>query len=479
MHQIPNRVAAYARAHALFDGVRKTVVALSGGPDSVALTLILLELQAAGQLVEGLHMAHLNHGLRGEESDAEEKFCRRFAERVGLEIKVGRADVAGAARGGGSLEAVARRVRYDFLRRVAKRVGAGTVATGHQADDVAESVLLRMIRGAGVTGLGAMAPRRPLGDGVSLVRPLLEVPAADLRAYLKERGEAFCADSSNLDTRYARNRVRHDLMPKLREDYHVFSPHSLVALNESALEVERLLRGMAEDLLERARRESAGGELVLDAAALAAAAPPVRKMLGRLAVERLTAADGPPALRAEHYREIARLPEAETGTEVTLPGGLLARREHGVVYFASDLGGGFPARSLSGPGVVDIPHIGWRIEVEELPPGQVGPREVARRATNLEVYVNAREVAWPVEVRARRPGDRFFPLGAPGSARLKEFFINTGVPQHERDRTPLLVDARGEIVWVVGHRIGEPFRLVGRGEPVLRLKAGRQRATSG
>ncbi len=477
MHQLLRRVAAYARVHNLFDGVRKTVVALSGGPDSVALAMILRELVAGGQLNIELRLAHLNHGLRGDESDAEEDFCRRLADKVSLQIEVERADVAGAARRrGGSLEAVARDMRYQFLRRGAHRVGAQAVATGHQADDVAETVLLRMIRGAGVKGLGAIAPRRPLGDGVRLVRPLLEVPAADLQGYLTERGQSCCIDSSNRDTRYARNRVRHRLMPLLRGEFPAFSVHSLVALNESALEVERFLRERAEHLLGRARRESPEGELVLDAQTLAAAPRAVRKTAGLLAVEELARPDRPPALRAEHYRALAGLPAAETGTEVSLPGGFFARREHGVVYVARRGETGFAPRTLPEPGRVEIPELGWRIDAEKVPAGDVSPAEATRLASDLDAYVSAPAVAWPLTVRSRRPGDRFFPLGAPGSARLKEFFINARVPRHERDRTPLVLDGRGNIVWVVGHRIGDPFRLRGA-EPVLHLKARKRRAT--
>ncbi len=162
-------------------------LAFSGGPDSAALALLLIEL--ADRLGVSLRLAHLNHCLRGAESDADEAFCRAFAAERGLEIDVERADVAAAAaRDGRSVEAQARRMRYDFLGRCAKACGAEAVATGHHADDVAESVLLRLLRGAGVLGLGAMAPRRPLGrrhPDVRLVRPMLEVRRDDVLDYLK------------------------------------------------------------------------------------------------------------------------------------------------------------------------------------------------------------------------------------------------------------------------------------------------------
>jgi len=475
MHTVENKLLRFVRRHRLLNDGERVVVAFSGGPDSVALAL-LLEAIARGA-VPGLrlHLAHLNHCLRGAESDADEQFCRAFAGEHGLPITVERAEVGpSAARHGRSVEAEARRLRYDFLGRVAERAGAAVVATGHQADDVAEGVLLRMLRGAGVLGLGAMAPQRPLSTdrpGIRLVRPLMDLRREEILDYLASRGQPYRTDSSNLSMDYMRNRVRHELIPALGREFPMFSTGSLCALNESAVETARLL----DDLLGAAWGdlciERSDHGMALEAVAFARLAPPLRKAAVKRALEELTGAAAPD-LRSEHYRAAAALAEAAVGAEISLPGGFLARREHGAVYLAQHRNrGGIPPRTLPVPGAVEVPEAGVRISCGLLPASKFGPEDAARRASGREVFVNAESLRGPLTVRSRRPGDRFHPLGAPGSAKLKEFFINSKVPLRERDRTPVVTTSESEIVWVVGQRIGEKFRLTDGAGQVVRLLA--------
>src|SRR5438132_2881347 len=186
------------------DGI---VVAVSGGPDSVALLRALASLPTAGRLV----VAHLNHQLRGPESDADEAFVRALPESLqpGMELRCERIDVAAQARTeGANVEAVARRVRYDWLARVAKECQASWVATGHSADDQAETVLHRLLRGTGLKGLRGIATCRPLSSEVNLVRPLLDVARAQVLAYLDAEQQSYCQDRSNLDLTFRRNRIR-------------------------------------------------------------------------------------------------------------------------------------------------------------------------------------------------------------------------------------------------------------------------------
>ncbi len=470
MDGLQSTVLGFIRRHGLLDGARRVVVALSGGPDSVAAALLLIG--TADRLQVALRLAHLNHGLRGAEADADEAFCRAFAAEHGLEIDVERADVAAAAaREGRSMEAQARRMRYDFLGRCAEACGAGAVATGHHADDVAESVLLRLLRGAGVLGLGAMPARRPLGGrhpGVWLVRPLLEVGRDEILGYLERRRQAYRTDCSNADTAFARNRVRHELIPRLRRDFPTFSVESLCALNASALEAEALIEGLVDAAWAGLCRERTARRVVLDAAAFGALAPALRKAAARRAVAALNAR-ATSALRSEHYAELAALAQAPVGAAVSLPAGCEARREHGTVCLS--LGADEPAvapRELTVPGTVELPEVGMAITCERL---SMGPQQAARQASDREVFVSAARLEGPLTVRSRRPGDRFHPLGAPGEAKLKDFLINTKVPRHERDRIPLVTMPGGEVVWVVGRRIAEPFRLTGEDEPALRLRA--------
>ena len=467
MDALCRRVLAFVRAHSLFGPGERVVLGFSGGPDSVALTLLLTDLRRAGDLPLTVHLAHLNHALRGSESDREEEFCRAFARRHGLEITVRRHDVAAEACAG-SLEAAARTVRYAFLGEVARKTGARTVATGHHADDVAETVLLRLIRGAGVAGLGAVAPYRALDSQdppIRLVRPLLAVRKAELLDMLNARGEPFCTDSSNADTGYTRNRVRHRLLPLLEAEFPTFSVASLCALNESAVEAGQCFGALLDDLWGDLCRRSAKGEVVLDAAVLAQAPAPLRKAAAARALAAL-APQSPPALRAEHYQALSCLADREPGVEVTLPRGFFARREHGVIYIGRRHGQEpLPERRLTVPGSVSVPEAGLLIQAESV----AADPDTAGSGTSVQLSL--REPDLPLRVRGRRAGDRFRPLGMPEPVRLKKFLIGRRMPRHSRDRTPLVVTRQGEIAWVVGCEIGDCFKLTGGEDRVVSLRA--------
>jgi len=475
MDELVRRVLRVIHTRGLLQGGEKVVVGLSGGPDSVALSLVLLDLSRSGNLPLDLHLAHLNHALRGDESDEDEGFCRQFARQLGLPLRVERADLEAAAGGRGSLEAAARRARYHFLGRAAQEIGARVVATAHHADDVAETVLLRLIRGAALTGLGAIAPQRPLGephDGVCLVRPLLEVRKAELVGLLEQRGQAFRKDSSNVDTGYTRNRIRHELIPALDRDFPTFSVRALCALNESALEARNLMRELLDKQWGRLCRAESENEVILDREAFARAPVALQKAATVRALQALWGRRRPPPLAAEHYDRVVALPDAQVGHEVSLPGGFFARHEHGIIYFSSGAEATtLPPRGLSVPGEINVPEAGIHLSCEVLPAGSVGPQQAVERSSDREVYLALDPSEGPLTVRGRSAGDRFRPLGLPSPARLKDFLISRKVPRHERSRTPLVTTREGEIAWVVGHGISHCFRLRSARGPIVRLRA--------
>jgi tRNA(Ile)-lysidine synthase len=242
------RVLRTIRKHDLFPRGARVLVALSGGSDSVALLHILRGLEGLGELsVAGV--AHFNHQLRGAEADADEEFCRQSALALGLPFDAGRGDVARlAAESGRSVEDAARAARYAFLAESAERLRADVVAVGHTADDQAETFLLRLLRGAGSRGLAAIRPRAG-----RIVRPLLEVRRADLRSFIAEQSLRYREDASNADLQFARNRVRHELIPVLES----YSPGIVPVL---AREAE--LARQDEEYLESAAIEL-GSSIVL------------------------------------------------------------------------------------------------------------------------------------------------------------------------------------------------------------------------
>lgn len=240
---------------------RGIVIAVSGGADSVAL-LRALHAEFDGPLV----VAHLNHGLRGPESDADAEFVANLANQLMLPVRVERRDVTG----GENLEAAARRVRYEWLSEMAQAAGADFVATGHTADDQAETVLVRLLRGAGLPGLRGIARRRRLTDGVSLIRPLLDVRRSVVEAYLASLGQPWQDDASNADRRFTRNRIRHDLLPKLAGEYNPRVVEMLNRLSRQARHWQRLTARETRRTLARVELPRAGHCVVLDRSALGA-----------------------------------------------------------------------------------------------------------------------------------------------------------------------------------------------------------------
>jgi tRNA(Ile)-lysidine synthase len=306
------------------------VVAVSGGPDSVALLRTLLGLGWGSPLV----IAHLNHSLRGAESDGDEAFVRSLHAALSSRgrnvlLRCERVNVAAVARAErANLESTARRVRYQWLTSVAREVGAAWVATGHTADDQAETVLHRILRGTGLRGLGGIPARRELAPGVVVVRPLLRVRRHELLAFLEALGQAYRQDRSNADARFTRNRIRHELLPRLAADYNPAVVDVLCRLADQAAEVHQEAAGKAAVLLHEAELPRAGGVLVFDAERLARASRPLVRAMLRLVWTREGWPQG--RLGFDDWQRIAAVALGEAAA-VDLAGGVRVRRAGRVV----------------------------------------------------------------------------------------------------------------------------------------------------
>lgn len=243
------------------------MVAVSGGADSVALLCGLARLRATagGTLVA----AHFNHGLRGAEADADEAFVVHLCRTFGIECRVGRPDRPLTDQTPDGLEAAARGERYEFLRQAAEQAGARYLACAHTADDQVETILHRILRGTGVGGLTGMPRVRALSPAVTLIRPMLTIRRAQVREYLAALGQPFREDLSNEDLRFTRNRLRHQLLPILAEQYNPEVSQALLRLGSLAREVQETVDGLVDQLAERALLEQSTQGLRIDAVALA------------------------------------------------------------------------------------------------------------------------------------------------------------------------------------------------------------------
>jgi tRNA(Ile)-lysidine synthase len=461
-------VAAFLRGTGLVNHGKSVLAAVSGGPDSTALLLLLREATLAGLLPLDVHAAHLHHGLRGVEADDDLEFVRALAREQDVPFRAGRADVGALCRNEGiGLEEGGRRARYAFLRETAREIGANVVVTGHTRDDQAETVLLRILRGTGVTGLAGVHPVRPL-DGAGTVhalRPLLAVPRRDLIAYLERRGASFREDATNLDPAFARNRLRLNLLPALRR----VDPR-----------VDEILAGLARDAfglrraLETHHRNCPHPGFQIRPEGVRVPPPPLRGgQIDLASVLRggFAAAGGDPRrLTRAHLRQLEGLWRGGRREEVTLPGNLPARGgKEGLMLGAPPS----PVVESVDPAPLPVPgeaRFGpwWLVASEADPPGMEALR---REGGEGPEYVDAGALTLPLTVRSRRPGDRFHPLGAGGRTRLKEFLRARGVSREGRAGLPLVVDGSGRVVWVVGHRIAHWARLREGTGRAVRLEA--------
>jgi tRNA(Ile)-lysidine synthase len=306
-------------AERLLPRARALLVAVSGGPDSVALLHFLARHRKRTSEPVALVVGHVNHGLRGDESDQDAAFVRDLAASWGIPCVEARAPLTP-----GASEDACRRARYDALRELAARAGASRVATAHTADDQAETVLLRLARGAGLRGLSGM-PVRGTVRGVRVVRPLLGVTREQVHEYLGRHGLAFRTDSTNLSSRAARNFVRREIVPRMRERVNPRVREAILRAAGAIREANAFLDAEARRALPAVISSRAPGEIRLDAEALLGYPKTLRTYLLRLAVQEIagTARD----LATTHIDSLLSLARSGRGTSVHLPGGLRARRE--------------------------------------------------------------------------------------------------------------------------------------------------------
>jgi tRNA(Ile)-lysidine synthase len=304
------------------------VVAVSGGPDSTALLRASLAVRSSTTDMP-LVIAHLNHMLRGADSNGDEAFVCGQAELLGLKLRCKRIDIAAEARtAGDNLESVARLIRYNWLEKVALESGMGYVATGHTADDQAETVLHRLLRGTGIQGLRGIAARRPLSNGIEIIRPMLQVTRAEVITYLDKEKQQFREDCSNLDLRLTRNRIRHELLPALARAHSPAIVSHLGQLAEQAEEMQAAIETVAGQLLNEVELPRAGRRLIFERERLTRSPRPLIREMFRLVWRR---EDWPQAdMDFAAWDRLAAVALNELAA-VDLPGGIQARVRERVV----------------------------------------------------------------------------------------------------------------------------------------------------
>lgn len=438
------------------DGV---VVAFSGGPDSTALLLLLAEARVEMRL--SLHAAHLNHGLRGRESEEDQRHAAVFCSSLGVPFVARRVDLTGEASGKGNWEERARQARYRFLEGERRRLGFQRIALGHTRDDLVETLLMRLLRGSGLSGLAGLYPAV---EGV-IVRPLIEASRRQIIEFLGEQRVPWRVDSTNQDLRFLRNRLRHHLLPLLEERYNPRIRERLADAAELLRDDEQLLEQEVSRQWAGLLRPLAAGSgsvraVALDRAGLLALPAGLRRRIIRRAIR--FSRGNLRRIGRQHVEQVLRLAERGSGGEgeAHLPGGIRARAAYGLLSLDLEGPGGDRWTAyhhpLPVPGRLPVEEIGCSIRTWLVGPEAMAEGEPSdpRRSVVLSPAVLA---AGPLAVRSRRPGDRFRPAGSPGSRKVSRMLIDQKIPRHLRRLIPLIVCGK-TVLWLPGEAPEERFR---------------------
>ncbi len=464
MEDIKQRVLRFIQDEGLISSGETLLVGVSGGPDSVCLLHILDQLKET--LGVDLQVAHLNHMLRGADSDDDAVCVSQLASNLGIPATAERVDVAAYREGRRlSVEEAAREVRYDFFARVTRDIGAGRVALGHTLDDQVETILMNLLRGAGLTGLRGMLPAASLRMGnleVEVIRPLLGVTREETEGYCRQFKLNPRIDLSNYSQDHTRNRVRHELIPVLKR-YNRNVDAALIRTAEAAADAISFIDGEVSAVWDRVVTEQPNG-LLVDSEALLALHPALQRHLLRQAVSKVLGdlVD----IQAVHIDKMVQALSKAVGRRISLPRGL----SFSVGYRTCLLSNGaldlcpFPSMEqqyrIAVPGETAIP--GWRVSARIASP-------LEERIAGYTAHIDLDAVGEDLAVRARKPGDRFRPLGMEGTKSLQDFMVDAKIPRLWRGRVPL-VCSPDSIVWVVGWRIAEGVRVNDATKQVLRLE---------
>ena len=492
---LEQRVLHFIRQHHLVSSQGKLLVAVSGGQDSVCLLNILVKLQE--ELDIRLHIAHLNHLLRGAEAEADARYVSELAYQLSIPATVEQRDVkAYQVRQHISLEEAAREVRYTFLAQAAKSIGADRVAVGHTIDDHIETILMHLIRGTGTRGLRGLQPEQSR-NSLTIIRPLLPVRRRETAGYCHHHRLTPRVDTSNLSLSPLRNRIRHQLLPLLQS----YNPGVCEALLRTAHiasdDLAFLDKEIAQLWGEVAQEQE--NTIILNKVRFLGLPSALKRHLLRVSIEKLLG--NLKDIETRHIEEIMGALTKPAGKRLNLPGGLIFSIEYDKYLIGADPAALSPFPSLGGefqlkiPGETLLP--GWRIEANILSqedfttasfikgrfkgrspfnnysspsPSKEREAEGVRLIDELfTAYFDLDKTGDRLTVRSRQTGDRFQPLGLSQPKKLGEFMIDAKIPHAWRQRIPIVCSPQ-HILWVVGWHIDERAKVTDNTKQILRLK---------
>ncbi len=435
------------------------IVAVSGGADSICLMDILTALSVEMDIA--LVLAHYEHGLRPYEDEHETNLVKDYAGSLNLPFETERA--SGLNINFSSIEERARKLRYNFLERVRAKYNANKIAMGHNLNDQAETVLMRIMRGSGMTGLSGIPPVRD-----NIIRPLIEVSRKDIIDYLECRHLEYATDSSNNDKRFLRNKIRLDLLPEMIK-YQPRIIETLGNLAQNLRDENGFFEGQAEKWVYDRLEQDESGDFFLNINLLKELPSAFMRRILRIIIKRYK--------RTLHGFDLGHVEDiivlisnTRSNVSIDLPGDLIVRKEYNRLIFHSAVSGtGSFSYTIDGPGEIYIDEIKRNIRIEEF---ENRDQAIISEDANT-AFLDKALLSYPLTIRNFHPGDRFCPLGMTGHKKVKNFFIDLKVPPDTRKQTPILLKG-DKIAWVCGYRIDERFKVTAQTEKVLKITLTRQ-----
>ncbi len=474
-------VFGYCEKENLIEQKDGVLVGVSGGADSVCLLLVLRELQKKKEF--SLQAVHVEHGIRGAESDADAEFVRSLCERLEVPLQEYHVDAVSYAKEKKlGLEEAARELRYDCYQKAARHIRAGfdsvekqgvvKIALAHHADDNAETMLFQMIRGSGLDGLGGMQPKRELAEGMEVIRPMLKVTRKEIEAYLTQTEQVYCIDSSNADEAYSRNKIRHSVLPVLSE----VNAQAIAHMNQSAEYLRELNVYISQQVamcaLEVLRGTEEGIYILKE---------PFEKLPGILRTELVhlalvKAAGVAKDIGANHIKLVEELFSLQVGRGLDLPYGLVAKRCYeGVLVSKSEeeTGAGFffsidkavlEEKLAAGSYEVQIPNgrLAFSLFENTTKTGEILKNTYTK-------WLDYDKIKDSFQIRTKRTGDYLIIDDAGHKKSLKEYFVNEKVPGPQREKVLLLTD-ENKVLWTIGYRISADVKISDQTKRILEIR---------
>ena len=471
--QILKKVRQTIEKYNLFEPGDKIIVAVSGGADSVCLLNILNSLKK--DLNISIHIAHLNHLLREKESERDAEFVRETAELLLLPFTIEKRDIKALKKKlKTSTQAAARTARIDFLQRLKNKINASKIALGHTLDDRVETVLINLIRGSGVSGIAGMDF---FNQKYSIIRPLMDITRKEVETYLSSKKIKFVTDSSNVKKNYLRNRIRLELIPLLENSFNpqirkrIADTAQILSAEDVYLETQAeeffkfILTKGSNDLWSTTKLNRQDiNELILNINLMKVIPVPIVYRIIRKALWRLNS--NITNLSFSHTDKVFSLiTEGRTGASLNLPGKIKAQKLYNKIIFSKSDKKEFQSlkeTKVAVPGKTKLLYLNKTLNTVVLQKNSV---KFITKDKNLGLF-DYQKVKLPLTIRNKRDGDRFIPLGMNKPKKLKDYFIDRKIPQQERKKIPLLV-SDGEIMWVIGERISDKFKVTTSTKDVL------------